>query len=198
MRIPATVVPYDPRWRELFVSLRLRVDAALSAIPHETIHVGSTAVPGLAAKPIIDLDVVVPEQALIAQAIAALAATGWRHNGDQGIPGREAFEPVPDLPYHHLYLVVADSTAYHDHVDLLDYLRTHPAERERYAALKLSLAPLLASDREAYVAGKADLVAEILKLARQPGAVAGGPEHRSQPTPPALGARGDPCPEHGH
>ncbi len=168
MTIAAAVVPYDPRWPDQFVSLRLRVDAALRAVPHETIHVGSTSVPGLAAKPIIDLDVVVPGQALVPPAIAGLAAAGWRHNGDQGIPGREAFEAVPDLPYHHLYLVVAGSPAYHDHVDLLDYLRRQPAERERYAALKLSLAPLLATDREAYVAGKADLVAELLWLARQP------------------------------
>ena len=191
MRIPATVVPYDPRWPELFVSLRLRVDAALSAVPHETVHVGSTAVPGLAAKPIIDLDVVVPDRSLIAPATTALAAAGWRHTGDQGIPGREAFETVPDLAYHHLYLVVDGSSAYHDHVDLRDYLRTHPSERERYAALKESLAPLLATDREAYVAGKAGLVAEILKLARQPGAPGDGPEHRSQPAPLALGALGD-------
>lgn len=166
MRVPATVVPYDLRWPELFMSVRSRVDAALTSVPHETIHVGSTAVPGLAAKPIIDLDVVVREQALIAPAIAGLASAGWRHNGDQGIPGRDAFEAVPDLPYHHLYLVVAGSAAYHDHVDLRDYLRTHRAECVRYAELKRRLAPLLVTDREAYVAGKADLVAELLKLAR--------------------------------
>jgi GrpB-like predicted nucleotidyltransferase (UPF0157 family) len=186
MCIPATVVPYDSRWPELFVSLRRRVDAALSAVPHETIHVGSTAVPNLAAKPIIDLDIVVPDQSLIVPAIAALAAVGWRHSGDQGIPGREAFETVPDLAYHHLYLVVAGSSAYHDHVDLRDYLRRHPAECERYAALKLTLTPLLATDREAYVAGKADLIGEMLKIARQPGASAGDPEPRSHDGTKAL------------
>lgn len=173
---PAIVVPYDTRWPEQFAALRCRVDAALTAIAHETIHVGSTAVPGLAAKPIIDLDVVVPERSLAAAAIAALAAAGWRHEGDLGVPGREAFEPVPDPAYHHLYLVVAGSPAHRDHLDLRDYLRAHPAECERYAALKQTLAPLLATDRDAYLTGKADLVAELLKRARQPG---------SSPTPDA-------------
>lgn len=168
MRSPAVVVRYDNQWPEQFAALRCRVDAAVSAIAHETIHVGSTAVPGLAAKPIIDLDVVVPGRSLVAPAITALAAAGWRHRGDLGIPGREAFEPVPDPAYHHLYLVVADSPAHRDHLDLRDYLRTHPAECERYAALKRQLAPLLPAGRDAYVTGKAGLVTELLKRARQP------------------------------
>jgi GrpB-like predicted nucleotidyltransferase (UPF0157 family) len=71
MRIPAIVVPYDVRWPGQFAALQRRVDAALGEVAHETIHVGSTAVPGLAAKPIIDLDVVVPERSLVAPALAA-------------------------------------------------------------------------------------------------------------------------------
>jgi GrpB-like predicted nucleotidyltransferase (UPF0157 family) len=170
VRSPAVVVPYDARWPDQFESLRCRVDAALTAIAHETIHVGSTAVPGLAAKPIIDLDVVVPARSLVAPAVAALESAGWRHEGDLGVPGREAFEPVPGAAvYHHLYLVVAGSTAHRDHLDLRDYLRRHPAECERYAALKRELAALLATDRDAYLTGKADLVTELLKRARQPG-----------------------------
>jgi GrpB-like predicted nucleotidyltransferase (UPF0157 family) len=73
---------------------------------------------------------------------------------------------VPSAAYHHLYLVVAGSPALRDHLDLRDYLRTHPAGCERYAELKRQLAPLLATGRDAYVAGKADLVTELLGLAR--------------------------------
>lgn len=162
------VVPYDSQWPDQFAAPQRRVDAALGAIAHQTIHVGSTAVPGLAAKPIIDLDVVVPDPSLLAPAITALDAAGWRHEGDLGIPGREASEPVPGPAYHHLYLVLAGSPAHHDHLDLRDYLRTHPAECERYAALKRKLEPLLATDRDAYVTGKAGLVTELLQRARQP------------------------------
>jgi GrpB-like predicted nucleotidyltransferase (UPF0157 family) len=63
--------------------------------------------------------------------------------------------------------VTAPSQAYRDHLDLRDYLRSHPAAAARYAALKYELAPLLTTDRAAYVAGKADLIAELLALARK-------------------------------
>ena len=167
---PASVRPpsltCDPRWPQLFERLAARVDAALESVPHETVHVGSTAVPGLAARPIIDLDAVVPAPA-VADAVAALAVAGWQPEGDLGIANREAFRPLPGEPYHHLYVVTAGSQAYRDHLDLRDYLRGHPAAAARYAARKHQLAPLLATDRTAYVTGKADLITELLALARR-------------------------------
>ncbi|PSK88777.1 GrpB protein [Murinocardiopsis flavida] len=66
-------------------------------------HVGSTAVPRLAAKPVIDLLVVAESDAGIPRAIAALEAGGWSHQGDGGLPGRERFTSRSGLPYHHLY-----------------------------------------------------------------------------------------------
>ena len=161
-----TCLACDPRWPQHFERLRARVDAALDGVPHETVHVGSTAVPGLAARPIIDLDAVVPAGQVRA-AVAALAAAGWQPEGDLGIPGREAFRPLPGEPYHHLYVVTADSQPYRDHVDLRDYLRSHPAAAARYAALKYQLASLLTTDPTAYVTGKAGLIAELLASARK-------------------------------
>jgi GrpB-like predicted nucleotidyltransferase (UPF0157 family) len=167
VRVPALeVIPYDRQWPELFGLLRARVDVALSPVPHETQHVGSTAVPGLAAKPIIDMDVVVPDGAAVAAAVQGLAAAGWRHEGQQGIAGREAFASPSDGPYHHLYVVVAGSRAHRDHVDLRDYLRARPDEAARYATLKGRLAYLLATDRDAYTNGKAELIGELLGRAR--------------------------------
>jgi GrpB-like predicted nucleotidyltransferase (UPF0157 family)/broad specificity phosphatase PhoE len=165
-RAPAVVVPYDPRWPELFADLRKRADAALDGIDHVIEHVGSTSVPGLDAKPVIDIAVVVADRAGVQPAIAALEAAGWRHQGDQGIAGREAFQPPGDAIYHHLYVVVAGSKPHRDHVDLRDYLRVHPGEAARYAKLKHGLAPLLATDRPAYADGKAELISELLQLAR--------------------------------
>jgi GrpB-like predicted nucleotidyltransferase (UPF0157 family) len=167
VRVPALeVVPYDRQWPVLFGQLRIRVDAALAAVPHETDHVGSTAVAGLAAKPIIDMDVVVPGRSVVPAAVAGLTAAGWRHEGQQGVAGREAFAPPADGPYHHLYVVVAGSGAHRDHVDLRDYLRARPDEAARYAALKGRLAYLLATDRDAYASGKAELISELLGRAR--------------------------------
>ena len=100
MDVPAVVSAYDPSWPRLFGELRDRVDAALAGISHVTEHVGSTAVPGLDAKPIIDLDVVVPDAAGVGAAVNALTVAGWQHEGDLGIAGREAFLPPADAVYH--------------------------------------------------------------------------------------------------
>jgi GrpB-like predicted nucleotidyltransferase (UPF0157 family) len=162
-----TVVAYDPLWPQQFERLRGQVDVALAGVRHVTVHIGSTAVSGLAAKPIIDLDAVVADRAGVAAAIGALTAAGWRHEGDLGIPGRDAFHPRSGEVYHHLYVVVDGGPAYRDHVDLRDFLRGHPAQAARYAALKRQLAPLLETDRIAYVQGKADLIAELLRQARR-------------------------------
>jgi GrpB-like predicted nucleotidyltransferase (UPF0157 family) len=120
MDVPAAVAAYDPRWPGLFAELRGRADTALAGVAHVTEHVGSTAVPGLDAKPIIDLDVVVPDDAAASAAITALAAAGWRHQGDLGITGREAFLPPADAAYHHLYVAAAGSQPHCDHIDLRD------------------------------------------------------------------------------
>jgi GrpB-like predicted nucleotidyltransferase (UPF0157 family) len=167
MHVPAAVVAYDPLWPQQFERLREQVDAVLAGVQHVTVHIGSTAVPGLAAKPIIDLDAVLADLSGVAAATGALAAAGWQHEGDLGIPGREAFRPRPGEAYHHLYVVVDGSQAHRDHVDLRAFLRTHPVEAAMYATLKRQLAPLLETDRSAYVRGKADLIAELLNQARR-------------------------------
>lgn len=162
----AVVVDYDQRWLIAFEALREHLWPSVESLAVRIEHVGSTAVPGLAAKPVIDVDVVVGNEALVPRAVAALEALGHQHLGDLGIRGREAFSPVPGLPEHHLYLVVLDSPPHRDHLDLRDYLRSHPDQAQRYASLKRRLAHLLASDRDAYVDGKAWLVRELLARAR--------------------------------
>ena len=155
----------------MFRELRDRVDAPLADVAHVTEHVGSTAVPGLDAKPIIDLDVVVADNAAMGAAVTALAAAGWRHQGDLGITGREAFLPPPDAVYHHLYAVVAGSQPHRDHIDLRDFLRTHPVQAAGYADLKRRLAALLETDRSAYTDGKAAMIGDLLRQARRRGQV---------------------------
>ena len=116
----------------MFQRLRDRIDAALTGVAHVTEHVGSTAVPGLDAKPVIDVDVVVSDQTAVKAAIEVLAAAGWQHQGDLGIEGREAFLPPADAVYHHLDVVVARSQPHRDHLDLRDFLRGHPGQTARY------------------------------------------------------------------
>lgn len=174
---PAEVVPYDERWPLWFDELRAGLEALLAGVPHTVEHVGSTAVPGLAAKPIIDVDVVVPSLDQVQPAVAALEAGGYRHQGDLGIAGREAFElPADVLRYHHLYVVVEGNKAHRDHVVLRDLLRLDAGARERYAARKLELAPLLVTDRAAYGDGKAALIEELVRAG---GSAGGDPSGRA-------------------
>lgn len=161
---PAEVVEYDPRWPQWFAEIRARLTPYLGELVIE--HVGSTAVPGLAAKPIIDVAVVVPTAELVPTAIERLIAAGYQHEGDLGITGREAFALPPDaVHYHHLYVVVEGNKPHQDHVLLRDHLRTNAVDRERYADLKRELAHLLHTDRSAYVEAKAALVEELIARA---------------------------------
>jgi GrpB-like predicted nucleotidyltransferase (UPF0157 family) len=160
------VVDFDPSWEAAFEQVRSYVWPAVEGLALAVEHVGSTAVKGLAAKPIIDVDVVVAKTHEVAMATLALAACGYDHEGDLGIPGREAYSGPGSLPAHHLYVVVDGAPPYLDHVDLRDYLRTHPEQALRYTREKRRLAHLLKTDREAYVNGKAWLVEELLACAR--------------------------------
>lgn len=162
------VVEHDPRWAEWFEQVHAVVWPAVAGVALRIDHVGSTAVPGLAAKPIIDMDVVVASSDDVRPAIERLATIGYRWRGDLGVPGREAFlRPRGiDQPDHHLYLVVEDNRAHLDHWLLRDLLRTDPEARERYAELKRRNAEQADDDMDVYVAAKARFVAELLTRAR--------------------------------
>lgn len=113
-------------------------------------HVGSTAVLRLAAKPIIDIDVLLRSTADLPLVISRLAALGYGHQGDLGITGREAFLAPSRLFPHHLYVCPPDSRELARHILFRDYLRTHSEDAQAYAVLKPNLASRLSADREAY------------------------------------------------
>ena len=162
------VCDYDSEWPRWYESVARYVWPGIRDVALRIDHVGSTSVPDLAAKPVIDIDVVVALQADVTPAIDRLAKIGYRWRGDLGVHGREAFESPPgtDLPPHNLYLVVENCRAYMDHWLLRDLLREDSGARERYAALKRYNAQHADGDIDVYVAAKADLVAELLTRAR--------------------------------
>ncbi len=162
---PVIIVEYDPRWPLLFEKIRATVAAALGDLVVTVEHVGSTAVPGLAAKPIIDLDVVIPSMADMPAAIARLATLGYVHQGDLGITGREAFRAPDREPNHHLYACPVNSEELRRHRAFRDYLLAHPDEARAYGALKKTCALRFSDDRSAYVEAKGPFVAEILRRA---------------------------------
>jgi GrpB-like predicted nucleotidyltransferase (UPF0157 family) len=126
-------------------------------------------VPGLAAKPIIDLDVVLVAPMDVPEAIRGLAGLGYVHEGDLGIPGREAFHWPSGEARHHLYLVLEGAAELRRHLAFRDALRADPALRDAYAALKRSLAAQYPHDRNAYTVGKSAFVEAVLKAS--PGAI---------------------------
>ena len=156
------VVDYDASWPATFERLRQRIWPALAGVATAIEHVGSTSVPGLSAKPIIDMTVVVPTAAEVPIAIGRLAELGYAHRGNLGVDGREAFDSPRLLPRHHVYLCPTRSLALRNHLLVRDHLRRNPAAVERYGALKKRLAREHALDVEAYTAGKTDLILEIL------------------------------------
>ena len=160
------VEDYDPCWLECFQLLSRRIAEALGSMAAAIEHVGSTAVPNLAAKPIIDIDVVLTTLADLPAAIERLAKIGYIHQGSLGVAGREAFiSSVKDVP-HHLYVCSAGSKALEDHLAFRDYLRSHPREAKAYADLKRALATKFRDDRSGYVSGKTAFVAEMLSRAK--------------------------------
>jgi GrpB-like predicted nucleotidyltransferase (UPF0157 family) len=159
---PVVVVPYDPGWPATFAQLRERIAAALGELAVGIEHVGSTAVPGLDAKPIIDIDVVIRHAEDLGATAARLAALGYTHLGDLGIAGRDAFRAAPDLARHHLYVCAAGSAALQAHLTLRDALRTDAVLAAAYAALKRELAERYRDDRDAYAEGKSPFITALL------------------------------------
>ena len=153
-------------WQQRGRAEAARLDVALApwlVAPVE--HVGSTAVPGLAAKPVLDLQAAVADLGCAGEVAAALAPAGWHYVPPDldGRPGRRFLVLVAGgHRAAHLHLLPPGSPAWRDQLAFRDALRGDPALAARYAALKAELAAAHADDREAYTSGKADFVAAVL------------------------------------
>jgi GrpB-like predicted nucleotidyltransferase (UPF0157 family) len=136
------VLEYDPAWPRRFDQLRVLYSAALDAA-HVRVsaiaHVGSTAVPGLAGKPVIDVDIVVDVDDVV-PATAVLESRGFRSLGELGIPQRWAFKEPPAFAGTNTYVIVRGSLALKNHLSLRDALRTSRELRREYAAVKRQVA----------------------------------------------------------
>jgi GrpB-like predicted nucleotidyltransferase (UPF0157 family) len=160
------VVDYDPAWPQRFERLRREYAAAMAAagVPVVAIeHVGSTSVPGLAAKPVIDCDIVVagPQVAAASQALSGL---GFRPLGELGIPLRWAFKEPPRLAGTNTYVVVDGSLSLRNHLAVRDALRADADLREQYAAVKRR-ASATAANIDDYGRQKNAMVQRILAAA---------------------------------
>jgi GrpB-like predicted nucleotidyltransferase (UPF0157 family) len=157
------VTAYDPEWPRTFERIRAFVWPAVQYAAMSLEHVGSTSVPGLRAKPVIDACIVVASRRDIPHVVKALTNLGYVHRGDLGVPDREAFGHPASLPKHHLYASHRGSLSLKNHLGLRDYLRAHPGAASEYGDLKDTLAKRFAEDVDGYIAGKTDFILGILR-----------------------------------
>jgi GrpB-like predicted nucleotidyltransferase (UPF0157 family) len=160
------VVEYDPAWPRRFGRLRREYAAAMAAVGVPVVaieHVGSTSVPGLAAKPVIDCDVVVDGPA-VAAASVVLTGLGFKPLGELGIPLRWAFKEPERLAGTNTYIVVAGSLSLRNHLAVRDVLRSDRELRRQYAAVKRQ-AGATAADIDEYGHAKNVMVQKILAAA---------------------------------
>lgn len=160
------VAAYDDRWPELYDAEAERVGRVLEArgIELRLEHTGSTAVPGLDAKPIIDILAGRAMSTDREAVIRAIEAAGYTYRGEQGIPGRDFFRRGDPRSYH-LHLTTVDSDFWRAHRAFRDYLRAHPDVAAQYARLKHELAARFPRDREAYIEGKTAFVRDVVDRA---------------------------------
>jgi GrpB-like predicted nucleotidyltransferase (UPF0157 family) len=159
------VVEYDARWPALFAEERRRIaDACRGLLPLQIEHVGGTSIPGLPAKPVLDIAVGRPRDAPLPDCVTAMEAAGYEHRGERGVPGREFFRRGRPRAYH-VHLVEHGGRLWREYLAFRDYLRAHPEAAAAFALRKRELAARFPADREAYLEAKAPFVLEILRLA---------------------------------
>ena len=157
------VVDWSPRWAQQYDRVAGALRGALADVPSAVVeHVGSTSVTGLAAKPVLDIDVIVTATETT-RAVAVLESIGYVHRGDLGVTGREAFHAPDTAPRRHVYVCEAGTTHVRNHLAVREVLRTRDDLREAYSEVKLALAADPGMDIDTYLAGKSEVLQQVLE-----------------------------------
>ncbi|BCL78360.1 GrpB family protein [Ktedonobacteria bacterium brp13] len=163
------IAEYNPEWPRLFEEERAGIQEQIGTYLDDIQHIGSTAVPGLGAKPIIDIMVVIPRIEAVASCVPGLEKLDYHYMGEYGIAGRHYFyKPANASPFehqYHLHMLMTTHHQYLSHILFRDYLRMHPEALTAYQQLKEELATRYISDRDSYTDSKSQFVSGILALA---------------------------------
>lgn len=155
-----TLTPYQDDWPADFAAERERL---LHTLPHVVAveHIGSTAVPGMTAKPLIDLMIGLTHVERYEDCIAPMQQLGYAYMGEYGIPDRHFFV-LGDPTTHHAHMVVHEGEFWRLNILFRDHLRRNEHARDRYLAVKRELAEKFPDDRKQYTAGKDKIIRELL------------------------------------
>ena len=157
------VVDYDPSWPALFAAEQSEILSLLCDLADEVHHIGSTSVPGLAAKPKIDIDAVLRPENMLPEGIRRIQAIGiYAYHGDPYGDGMWTFTRGRGSYGTRLYLCGPGNAAHEKRMLFRDWLRAHPDDAAAYEALKRRLAVEANGDWDFYSGGKSDFVAETV------------------------------------
>ncbi|HEX6185879.1 MAG TPA: GrpB family protein [Pyrinomonadaceae bacterium] len=157
------VVPHDPRWRDAFEAEAKLIADALGENVVAVHHIGSTAIPNIFAKPVVDLLVEVRDVAEVDGRSSAMESLGYEVMGEYGTPGRRYFrkDNQQGIRTHHIHAFEAGSAEVERHLAFRDYMTAHPAEAQRYSELKRKLAEENPQNIDGYMDGKDGFVKEM-------------------------------------
>ncbi len=158
---PIIVVDYNANWSSQYEQEKQQILLALGDTVTNIQHTGSTSVPGLAAKPVIDMLLGLKQIPPLSMQVSSLEAIGYSYHGELGIPGRHYFRKgMPRT--HQIHAVLTDGEFWERHILFRDFLRNNPLAAQRYAALKRKLAQEFAGDRTSYTNNKTPLIEQLL------------------------------------
>lgn len=159
------IIPYSAEWQDLFQKERANILAVFTTSDVQIEHIGSTAVPGLVAKPVIDIMLGAPSLSVIEEHITSLEQRGYTYvpKYEAEIPLRRYFvKSLFDSLRVHLHGVETGSRIWQEHLTFRDTLRSDETLREEYQALKLRLAQEFSNDKAAYTAAKDPFIKAVL------------------------------------
>lgn len=161
------VVPHDPEWERIAQQTIAKLREILQDAAVDMQHIGSTAIRGICAKPIIDIVIGVSDFDAVPAKNDALAAAGFIFRGSDQPEQSLYVWGEGEIRTHHIHVVIYGSEAWHNYINLRDYLNAHPDDARAYSALKTALAEQYPDDRETYTAMKSDMIREMLEKAKQ-------------------------------
>lgn len=160
------LVAYDPKWKRLFEAEKASLQGVLGTKILDIRHIGSTSIPGMPAKPIIDIAIAVTDFEEAKGCIRLIEGLGYEYRGEFGMPRRHYFvKGEPRL--FHVHMSEIDSLEWQNTILFRDYLCTHEKAAREYAELKTQLALKYPRDRDAYLEGKTAFVEGVIRMARE-------------------------------
>ena len=166
---PIILAEYDGEWPAEFAREATAIRAALADLEIELHHIGSTAVEGLSAKPVIDILLIVSSLAVLDASPDRLVSLGYEGRGEFGVPGRRFFQKTRDdgARTHQIHAYATGDGAIRRHLDFRDFLKAHSIVADAYVRLKAELAEQHGDDIEAYAEGKTTFVREVERIAAE-------------------------------